>query len=588
MGLISSLVSKNDYKRDMQTAINLQSQSNFYAERHDSILNHPFFPAFKNRLQKNYNNNYVVEKFINAFLGDILPSTEIINTINNELKEVWNGQNQFFTIKLTNENQTIEAIQYLQSIDFEQFYRFEMWAKLFNLVNEIVIIDLPLISENTEIDEESLNPYQYSINIQNVKYINFDDDCSIKEILFTTTDKNVFYHYTNEYYSVIQRDNENEYYILEPTNHNIGYCPAKFFWNIRMNSKNIIARQTPFDKKVEALYKYVYLHTEAFKADVIYSNPDKIIPQYGCGNQENNTKCIGGKLYTCSQDAIIQGNDYSGFSIPVIEDGQHQLCSVCGVNQHTVGAGNTYNINFAELITEDGNQISLPNDLVKYAQAPIEGFVNEQKRVAELEQDIIKSCVGTIHEQTKQQINEKQVVSNYEQRTTILYNLGLSFSEIMNWSAKTILILKYGVESIENVNFFLGSDFFVKTEAELKKEQNETQNPTDKILIQNDIFRTKYKHNAKELKRAERLNDIMPYSNLNDEYFFKFVEKGFINNTDVELRNNFNHYISEFERITKNRITTFDIDFTKLKILELVEAKINTNTNIIENEKVVA
>lgn len=571
MGLSIDGSSKNDYKADIDHAAKLEHEVAFYTYYSPGSKHKPLF---EDRVRKIYNNDsYKVKRFKEAFQGDILPSVELLRNSWNQLYKVFDAQNPVANYQFSDNSYREEAVKYLSK--FDKFWKTEGWQRLKTRYNSLVVVDLPEFQEGNRPE-----PYIYFVDIVNVKHIEFvEDSHQIKEVKFKgkIDGADVYLYYTDEFYSVLQ-DLDDQPSKENTSTHDLGYCPVNFFWSDLLNNESKILRKIPVVDVLENLFKYCFKSIEAFKADLLYLNPDKQAPKSSCGYEGANEKCFGGKLVNENKQPIISNNI-------------QRLCPHCGTNQHLGGgAGNLITIDFNNDAVREG-KVNPSMDLVRYIMPDIKGIQEQYKRIQQLEDSINKSIAGEDNVITRESINELQQEAKYQSKETILTELSDRLSDIITWTENTILKLMYG-DMFNGCTKNLGNKFFIRTIDELQRMLNESTNPIQRTEIQKQIIETKYKNNPDKKRRETLLYDLMPYSSLNDSMFHEYVKMGKISDYDITLRTNFDNIISELEMRYGNIATFWDYSFAesvkeyqKLKTIKsLITEIINDNYQLKVNQ----
>jgi len=547
MGFITDKINECKYKDDLATAVKMQNQVAFYTEINN---NNPFNKDFLSRVSTIYNHNsYKVQRFSEAFRGDVLASIELLDTCWGDLSRVFDPQNKVVSNKLTTEEKITDANNYLSKYD--DFWRQDTWKALQTNFNSLVVVDLPTF-QSRSLPE----PYPFLLDIGNVQYISFTGR-SPKEIIFIEKrsvlvdgekkETLIYFYYTEDFYSSYD---ENENLIGEIIPHNLGYCPAQFFWKWRLNSQSNVIRQNPVTPNVEGLFWYSYKTIESRKADLLYLNPDKQKPSSSCGYEAPNKKCFGGKLVNINKQPIINSS------------GTQELCPNCGTEQHNSGgAGNVTSIDLSVPAIQNG-VVNPAAPLVSYTSPPIEGVQEQYKRITDLKTELQKAISGVDVIMTKEAINENQVETGYQSRENILMNIADAISFIRQWTNKTMLKLRYDKAYIDN-SYFQGSKFFTRTVNELQLSKIASTDPIEKGEIQTQILNVKYKGNPEKMKREELLYKFLPMSNLTDTEFIELYKVGKIAEEDFILRTDFNNIIARFESQKGDIAQFFDTFFSE-------------------------
>ena len=168
-----------------------------------------------------------------------------------------------------------------------------------------------------------------------------------------------------------------------------------------------------------------------------------------------------------------------------------------------------------------------------------------------LETKFKESVTGVIKEQTKEAVNEKQVLGNYEKRKQVLYNLKTNFEHIEQWTFTTMAKLMFG----ENfVSYFCnyGTEFYLYSSDDLLKAYNEAKamNADQMVLdeLQEMYIDTKYKNNKDEKQEHKILKNLDPFRHLTITEVKSMYDSNQIDYFDYMLKVRFSTLIKRFER----------------------------------------
>jgi hypothetical protein len=543
--------------KNIQDAAKIQSEVAFYT---DYLPDTPYSDVFYRRVKKIYNNDtYKTNRFREAFAGDIMPSCSLINSLWDQLYKVFNGQDAVKRFDFTSDNYKADAIDYLAR--FKEFWKVDLWQMYKTGYNNILIVDLPDTQETTYPE-----PYMYFVDISAVESITWDgnDIRSIQFVDYIDGEK-VTRAYDNTSYKIINESDE----IIYESDHDLDYCPAFFISDQFLNSKTKVQRKNNVVEALEKIFQYNFKSVEAFKADLLYLNPDKQAPRSSCGYETANQKCFGGKLVNQNKE-------------PIIDNNIQKLCPNCGPNQHlSGGAGNLITIDMNNQAVRDG-KINPSTDLFRYIMPEIKGVQEQYKRILQLEESISKSIAGEDTIITREAINELQQESKYQEKETVLKNLSNTLSNIITKATTAILDLRYG-DRFKGCNIFLGSKFYLRTVDELQAMYNASTNQLQRNDIMMQIIELKYDNDPLRKKREILLYNLLPYSGLDDDKFIEYAKMNIIERRDIIFRTNFNSIVNEFELKYGNIIVVMEVMLKEKGAYEKIE-KIKELINDIINE----
>ena len=327
-----------------------------------------------------------------------------------------------------------------------------------------------------------------------------------------------------------------------------------------MLKKNIITTQ--FDD----LHKYIIKATELYISELHTSDVKQVLPDTSCGYSTDTMVCEGGRMYY-----LPEGTEQS---VPVmLDDNTQRLCPNCGHNRF-VGTGAGLTVDYG-LLSERGINV---NDLIKYFAPPLEGTEYQFEKLRNLKENIIKSSVGVIQKLTAQNArNEIDVQSDFEESTKILTHFGAMYAETINFAFR--IILKLENVKFESVSFTFGNKFYLLTKNELLAQKEKATNPISRLEAEKQLIELEYKNAPDKKKAIFNAYAILPFSGVTDTDFLELIKLGKVSDFDIELRFNFNFYISEFIDKHKNELNLLDRKFIKQKMYEFVNIRLNTNLN---------
>ena len=341
----------------------------------------------------------------------------------------------------------------------------------------------------------------------------------------------------------LNEKNEIEKLINEVT-HNLGFCPARFFWSTQLNEKNVDLKKNPITKELSNLDWYLFFSLSKQHLDLYAPYPIYSAYEAECNFENNETGdyCDGGFLRNSKGEYKI------------LADGTVERCPCCS-EKRIAGPGSFLEVpipNSAEGISD----MSEPVHITAIDKSSLDYNVEECKR---LHDDIVISIVGsggTVSE--KEAINETQVAANFESKTSVLNSLKVNFEQAQKFVEDTICKLRYGASFISSsINW--GTEFYVFTvkelyaKYELAKKNGMAESELDAII--QHIIEVEYRNNPQILQRMLILKQLEPYPHKTLDEVLRLSEKGLLDQKKVILKINFSSYIDRFERENINIIT---------------------------------
>ena len=193
---------------------------------------------------------------------------------------------------------------------------------------------------------------------------------------------------------------------------------------------------------------------------------------------------------------------------------------------------------------EDGSlDMDAVTNFLRFFYVPIEALNYLNKRIDEIEKDIIITLLGDYSEENEASKNELQISKSYQNKQDKLRSLAMQMTRIRNLSDYKMLGLKYGKEAVI-VDGFYGSDFFIETTTDLYKLYVNSPNAIERRTILMRLSQNRNKFNPDKADREKILYNLMPYAS--DIDFDKAITRG-IDDETFHYQTRFNYWISAFE-----------------------------------------
>ena len=208
-------------------------------------------------------------------------SLEITQDIYQEYARIFDGQNPFFNYEFSNPDFATDFKSYLnKGLNDKNFFKTIGFEQLKYSINSILVVDMP---------EDGGNPYYYFIDISSVVDVKSDESGNIQYLIFQI-DKETVAVYDSESYRVYKVDGTK--IIGEPivdNSHDLGYCPASYFWDKNMKGSNTIEKKSPVTDVLGRLDKYLIEDTFKEYADLYGTFPiitafEELCNFEGCNN----------------------------------------------------------------------------------------------------------------------------------------------------------------------------------------------------------------------------------------------------------------------------------------------------------------
>lgn len=560
---IKQILQKPNHRQVIQKAVGMQKRLRFHTETNIAIsdINQPaniFLDWVKHLLPK--------DKF-NIFLHLFkfpLSTPAVVEDVYRELERVFYSRNSSSTYQFIDSELSEDWADYRKNkLNEPEIWKTVAWKKMQVSPNSILVIDLP--RQQTSSKPE---PYFYWLEIDSViDYQISDKDKNLFNWLIFKQPNNQIAVFDDTYIRIYQLNEKNEIQslILESA-HNLGYCPAKFFWSTSLNEKNPDIKKNPITKELSNLDWYLFFSLSKQHLDLYAPYPIYSAYEADCNFENNETGdyCDGGFLRNANGEYKI------------LNDGTVEKCPCCS-EKRIAGPGSFLEVpvpNQTEGIADMRN----PVQITTIDRDSLEYNVNECVR---LKNEIVVSVVGsggTVSE--KEAINETQVTANFESKTSVLNALKTNFEVAQKFIEDTICKLRYGDAFISSsINW--GTEFYVFTISELyskyklAKENGASNFELDAIAQQ--ILEVEYRNNPLVLQRMLILKQLEPYPHKTLAEVLDLYEKKLIDEKLMKLKINFTTLVEKFEReniniieFASNKTMREKINIINKKLLEYV------------------
>lgn len=554
---IKQILQKPSKRQVIQKAVNMQRRLRFHTETNIAVsdINQPttiFLQWVKTLLPK--------DKF-NIFLQLFkfpLPTPAVVEDVYRELERVFYSRNSSSSYQFTDSELAEDWANYKKnSLNEPEIWKTTGWKRMQVSPNSILVVDLPQIQKSSRPE-----PYFYWLEIDAVIDYQLSglDDNAFEWLIFNQPNHQIAV-FDDTYIRVYQLNEKNEIQsLISEASHDLGYCPARFFWSTQLNEKNKDLKKNPITKELSNLDWYLFFALSKQHLDLYAPYPIYSAYEADCNFENNETGdyCDGGFLRNAKGEYKI------------LNDGTVERCPCCS-EKRIAGPGSFLEVpvpNQSEGVADMRN----PVQITTIDKDSLDYNVSE---CARLKNEIVVSVVGsggTVSE--KEAINETQVTANFESKTSVLNALKTNFELAQKFIEDTICKLRYGGAFISS-SISWGTEFYVFTVTELyskykqAKENGASNSELDAISQQ--ILEVEYRNNPLVLQRMLILKQLEPYPHKTLGEVIELFEKGLLDEKLVRLKINFNTLVDRFERENINII-----EFASKKPLR---DKINIITN---------
>lgn len=552
---IKELILQPKNKKAITKAIHHQNRLRFHAELEVSTtLGQPLTDFLT------FVSNLLPEDKFNIFKTLFrypVKTNSVTATCFDKLSKIFEGQNPVFNYQFLNSEDRDDWEYYRQEVLNEpDVWKNKGWEHFKTDINSILVVDM-----QEEVMEKP-EPYFYWLPICDV--LTYDTKKGkIEWIIFRQKDNVVVLD--DESYRVFDYKNNviGEEKVNNP--HDLGYCPASFFWSDSISLDDKDVKVSPLTKELEALDWFLFYHISKKHLDMYGAYP--IYSGY-----EQSCDYINAESDFCENGFI---KDHQGL-YKQDSSGLLMKCPKCS-NKSIVGVGS-----FVEIpVPNDENQADLRNpvQMLTVDRNSLDYNVAEEER---LRNAIITSVVGTNEDiQAKNAINEQQVQANFESQLTVLNRVKKGFEQAQKFVTDTICKLRYGTSYVScNINY--GTEFYILDSAELReryklaKEAGASEAELDGLYTQ--IIEAEYRTNPLQLQRMLILAELEPYRHLTREEVQIFYDKGVISDEDLLIKLNFANFVRRFERENIN-IIEFGAAIDYDKKINIINQKLKDYAN---------
>lgn len=561
---IKQAIERPAKRQTIQKAVSMQRRLRFHTETNIAIsdINQPtttFLTWVQHLLPK--------DKF-NIFLQLFkfpLPTPAVVEDVYRELERVFYSRNSSTAYQFTNSELAEDWANYkINVLNEPEIWKTVGWKRMQVSPNSILVVDLPI--EQTSSRPE---PYFYWLEIDSViDYELTKNSDSCFEWLVFKQPENRIAVFDDESIRVFQLNEKNEIQsLVSEAKHDLGYCPARFFWSTQLNEKNKELKKNPISKELSNLDWYLFFALSKQHLDLYAPYPIYSAYAADCNFENNETGdyCDGGFLRNAKGD------------FKILADGSIEKCPCCS-EKRIAGPGSFLEVPIPS-VADGVADLSNPVQITTIDKDSLDYNVKECER---LRDDIIVSIVGSGgNVSEKEAINETQVSANFESKTSVLNTLKTNFEEAQKFVEDTICRFRYGSSFISS-SISWGTEFYVFTTSELyakyKQAKDNGASNSELDAISQQILEVEYRNNPLVLQRMQILKQLEPYPHKTITEVISLFDKGLLEEELVRLKINFVSYIDRFEReninileFATNRTLDEKIKIIKDKLISYVQ-----------------
>lgn len=541
-----------------------QNRIKFHTVKRVTTFNSPYISLPLTQWLSMAENILPHDKFVlfKALFRYPVKTNEITDVCFDKLSRIFDGRNPAFNYQFVNTEQREDWENYRQTKLHEpEIWQTKGWEFFKSEINSVLIVDVP-----REQETERPEPYFYWLPIEDVITYKADRTTGQMDfIIFRRKDRIIVlddasYRVWEDKKKTGAIDGEPEF----EAKHDLGYCPARFFWNEPLSLEEPDVKASPLSAVLESLDWFLFFHISKRQLDLMGAYPILSGYEQSCdySNAENGDYCDGGFIRDAQGHYRLDPASLNGL----------MRCPKCG-NKRIVGAGSFIEI---PVPNAEENQPDLRNpvQMLTVDRNALDYNVDEQKRLRE---EIITAVVGQDEIITNRDaFNEQQVRANFESVTTVLNRVKKGFEAAQTWVDSTICLLRYGNYFVSaKINY--GTEFYLYSPDELReryKAAKEAGAPESELdMMQNQILETEYRNDPTQLRRMLILAELEPYRHLTRTEVVEMFEKGLISESDLRIKVNFSNFVRRFERENTN-ILEFGSAIPFAKKIEIISAEL--------------
>lgn len=526
-------ISKPSKRAEIRKAIAQQDWIKFHTDTNLDVIYSIPFQKFCDFVRS----ELPEDKYLSAMnkLKFPLPTNRITEGVFTKLAKLFDGRNPAFNYQFHNTQERDDWEWYRQEVLKEpKVWSETAWMYFKTEINSIMVVDMPLEDKGDRYPQ----PYFYFVPIEDVISYETKGD-GMAWIIFKNDERVIVMD--DESYRTFEwlKDKNTIGAELSRNAHDLGFCPARFFWSEPLSLGDPDVKKSPLSKELSALDWYLFKtlgvkHLDTYASYPIYSAYEE---ECDYSDKEGNV-CHKGHLQKPDGSYLtdVAGN--------IVE------CPICHGKKQLAGAGSFISVPIPE---EGQPDLRKPVDITTIDKSSLDYNVGE---LARLETNIINSCVGvdnTILNETS--LADKQVEATFEDKDEVLNRVKGGFEEAQKWVDSTICQLRYGTSFI-SASVSYGNEFYTLTPEVLQARYNKAKeggaSEAELDALRQQILETEYRHNPTMLQRMIILSDLEPFRHRTIEQVEAMRANGLASNEEAILKADFTGFVRRFERENDN------------------------------------
>lgn len=437
-----------------------------------------------------------------------LPTVSLTGDIYTYLYRVFEGQDAYSRYKFKDNNNEAD---WKENSD-DSFWRTTGFQAMQTAIDSVWILELP------EIQESDLpEPTDRLINISQVIDIDVDRDNNCRWLIFESEDRLYVYDDTSiRTFEFKDKKVGTEIYALT---HGLGFCPARMFWSDQLQAGNFINKRAPLTHVLGDLDWFLVL--KVFKRYMDMANAYPITAAYETDNDYQD----------------VTPTDKDGRPVPQQP-----------AKNSFIGPGTLWTVR--PPIQGEPDAMSNP---VKLISPDIATLQHHTDNLDALAVEIFRKVTGYGGEpENNQAKNEKQIMSGFESQMIVLQKIASNFEKIQAFAEKVKIMMRYGVDAIEDIAIDYGSRFFLISVDDLTEEiKTGKESGLDEGMIEaltDELLETKFRNDKGSLMRARILRDIDPLPDKSIPEAIEIKNAGGIDEINFVIKVNKINFAKRFDR----------------------------------------
>ena len=382
-----------------------------------------------------------------------------------------------------------DFLNYLDTKKYTNWFEDKGFELFKNNICSFIVVDTEEGTANRK------NPFFYFVDIERVYDACFDENNDVKHLLFCL-DKDEYMYIDAERFVTIRKQ-DSRFFIENEVVHNFGFVPVKQFWQTNLNNKNKFVKQSAITNVLGKMDKLLFSMIAKEDSQMYAKFP--ILWEYEQGDDYS--------LY--GQEQFFQGETNS--TDEVVDE--YQAYRKNTIKQKSAFRGGGAKIK-KPLPNENSKDLGEPAGFISADVVSLD-FI--KKDIEDRKNEIFYEVLGSekVKNQAREQINELQVQSNFEDAENVLMRIKTNFEIIEQWLMEKLAIIRYGQSEVISVVIDYGTQFFLKNTRDIEGELRELkESNSSELLILSKMYEQidyRFKNQVDELHRTKFLLNIEPF-----------------------------------------------------------------------------